>query len=47
MSNIHNNKIPRDDCFATNLSKYSRAYQYFVSDEIGFSYGCTKSYMMD
>ena len=47
ISNKHNNKGPQVDCFATNLSTSSRAYQDVVFDEISYSCDRTTSYPMD
>ena len=44
LSNTYNNPIPQVDCYKTNLLTYSHADQDVVSDEISYSYDCTKSY---
>ena len=36
ISNTHNNPRPQVDCFATNLSTFSRAGQDVLSDEINY-----------
>ena len=45
--NKNNNPRPQGDCFATNLSTSSRAYQYVVSDEIIHLYDHKTSYATD
>ena len=47
ISNKQNNQIPQVDCFATNLSKYSRADQNFVYDEINYSCDSKTSHPTD
>ena len=47
ISNTHNNQIPQVNCFGSNLSKYSRADQDFVSDEISYTYDRKTSYTTD
>ena len=44
LSNPHNNPIPPVDFYRTNLSTFSRADQYLVSDEISHSYDRTTSH---
>ena len=47
ISNKKSNQGQKIDCFATNLSEYSRAYQDVVYDEVIYSHDCTSSYPTD
>ena len=44
LSNPHNNPRPPVDFYRTNLSTFSRADKYVVSDEISHSYDRTTSH---
>ena len=47
ISKTRNNQGPQVDCFATNLSTYSRTYQDVVYDESSYSYNRITSYPTD